>query len=165
MKLSRLTQEDVIKIIEGTPKAQVQTEGFTLGFILNKLARSMVVAETGESFSTYRTNATNAEGFLTGVKRYGEFTGFHIIAEKDVNVHDITISQSKNISSLILYPQAYTREEAKVIGMRLRGVVNDLLSYSTDLTVETKVDPYAIIQKGLLKYYKYYSCFLDISLC
>ena len=152
MKLSRLTQEDVIKIIEGTPKAQVQTEGFTLGFILNKLARSMVVAETGESFSTYRTNATNAEGFLTGVKRYGEFTGFHIIAEKDVNVHDITISQSKNISSLILYPQAYTREEAKVIGMRLRGVVNDLLSYSTDLTVETKVDPYAIIQKGLLKY-------------
>lgn len=153
MKLSRLTQEDVIEIIEGTPKAQVQRkksgEGFTLGLILNKLARSMVVAEGQEGFSTCRTNA---EGFITGVRRYSESTSFYIIAEKDVDGHHINISQSDNISNLILHPQAYTREEAKVIGMRLRGVVNDLLSYSTDLTVETKVDPYAIIQKGLLKY-------------
>lgn len=153
MKLSRLTQEDVIEIIEGTPKAQVQRkksgEGFTLGLILNKLARSMVVAEGQEGFSRYRTNG---EGLITGVRRYSESTGFYIMAEKDVDGYDINISQSENISNLILYPQAYTREEAKVIGMRLRGVVNDLLYYSTDLTVETKVDPYAIIQKGLLKY-------------
>lgn len=153
MKLSRLTQEDVIKIIEGTPKAQVQRkksgEGFTLGLILNKLARSMVVAEGQEGFSRYRTNG---EGLITGVRRYSESTGFYIMAEKDIDGYDINISQSENISNLILYPQAYTREEAKVIGMRLRGVVNDLLYYSTDLTVETKVDPYAIIQKGLLKY-------------
>lgn len=153
MKLSRLTQEDVIKIIEGTPKAQVQRkksgEGFTLGLILNRLTRSMVVAEGQEGFSTCRTNG---EGLITGVRRYSESTGFYIMAEKDVDGYDINISQSENISNLILYPQAYTREEAKVIGMRLRGVVNDLLYYSTDLTVETKVDPYAIIQKGLLKY-------------
>ena len=153
MKLSRLTQEDVIKIIEGTPKAQVQRkksgEGFTLGLILNKLARSMVVAEGQEGFSTCRTNA---EGLITGVRRYSESTGFYIMAEKDVDGYDINISQSENISNLILYPQVYTREEAKVIGMRLRGVVNDLLPYSTDLEAETKVDPYAIIQKGLLKY-------------
>lgn len=153
MKLSRLTQEDVIEIIEGTPKAQVQRkksgEGFTLGLILNKLACSMVVAEGQEGFSTCRTNA---EGFITGVRRYSESTGFYIMAEKDVDGYDINISQSENISNLILYPQVYTREEAKVIGMRLRGVVNDLLYYSTDLTVETKVDPYTIIQKGLLKY-------------
>lgn len=70
MKLSRLTQEDVIEIIEGTPKAQVQRkksgEGFTLGLILNKLARSMVVAEGQEGFSRYRTNG---EGLITGVRR------------------------------------------------------------------------------------------------
>lgn len=153
MKLSRLTQEDVIEIIEGTPKAQVQRkksgEGFTLGLILNRLTRSMVVAEGQEGFSRYRTNG---EGLITGVRRYSESTGFYIMAEKDVDGYDINISQSENISNLILYPQAYTREEAKVIGMRLRGVVNDLLYYSTDLTVETKVDPHAIIQKGLLKY-------------
>lgn len=153
MKLSRLTQEDVIKIIEGTPRAQLQRkkseEGFTLGLILNKLARSMVVAEGQEGFSTYRTNA---EGFITGVERYGESAGFYIMAEKDVNGHDINISQSENISNLILYPQVYTHEEAKVVGMRLRGVVNDLLSYTNNLEAETKVDPYAIIQKGLLNY-------------
>lgn len=153
MKLSRLTQEDVIKIIEDTPRVQLQRkktgEGFTLGFILNKLARSMVVAEGQEGFSTYRTNV---EGLITGVRRYSESTGFYIMAEKDVDGHDINISQSENISNLILYPQVYTREEAKVVGMRLRGVVNDLLPYSTDLEAETKVDPYAIIQKGLLKY-------------
>lgn len=152
MKLSRLTQEDVIEIIESTPKAQLQRkkseEGFTLGLILNRLTRSMVVAEGQEEFSTY---GTNGEDFLIG-ERYNGTTSFYIMAEKDVDGHHINISQSDNISSLILYPQAYTREEAKVIGMRLRGVVNDLLSYSTDLTVETKVDPYAIIQKGLLKY-------------
>ena len=153
MKLSRLTQEDVIKIIEGTPRAQLQRkksgEGFTLGLILNKLARSMVVAEGQEGFSTYRTNA---EGFITGVERYGESAGFYIMAEKDVDGHDINISQSENISNLILYPQVYTHEEAKVVGMRLRGVVNDLLSYTNNLEAETKVDPYAIIQKGLLNY-------------
>lgn len=153
MKLSRLTQEDVIKIIEGTPRAQLQRkkseEGFTLGLILNKLARSMVVAEGQEGFSTYRTNA---EGFITGVERYGESAGFYIIGEKDVDGHDINISQSENISNLILYPQVYTHEEAKVVGMRLRGVVNDLLSYTNNLEAETKVDPYAIIQKGLLNY-------------
>lgn len=153
MKLSRLTQEDVIKIIEGTPRAQLQRkkseEGFTLGLILNKLARNMIVAEGQEDFSTCRTNA---EGFITGVERYGESAGFYIIGEKDVDGHDINISQSENISNLILYPQIYTREEAKVVGMRLRGVVNDLLPYTNDLTAETKVDPYAIIQKGLLKY-------------
>lgn len=153
MKLSRLTQEDVIKIIESTPKAQLQRkktgEGFTLGFILNKLARSMVVAEGQEDFSTCRTNA---EGFITGVERYGESAGFYIMAEKDVNGHDINVSQSENISNLILYPQLYTHEEAKVVGMRLREVVNDLLPYTNDLTAETKVDPYAIIQKGLLNY-------------
>ena len=153
MKLSRLTQEDVIEIIEGTPKAQVQRkktgEGFTLGLILNKLARSMVVAEGQEGFSTCRTNG---EGFITGVRRYSESTGFYIMAEKDIDGYDINISQSENISNLILYPQVYTREEAKVVGMRLRGVVNDLLPYSNNLEVETKVDPYAIIQKGLLKY-------------
>ena len=153
MKLSRLTQEDVIKIIEGTPRAQLQRkkseEGFTLGLILNKLARSMVVAEGQEGFSTYRTNA---EGFITGVERYGESAGFYIMAEKDVNGHDINISQSENISNLILYPQVYTHEEAKVVGMRLREVVNDLLSYTNNLEAETKVDPYAIIQKGLLNY-------------
>ena len=153
MKLSRLTQEDVIKIIEGTPRAQLQRkkseEGFTLGLILNKLARSMVVAEGQEGFSTYRTNA---EGFITGVERYGESAGFYIMAEKDVSGHDINISQSENISNLILYPQVYTHEEAKVVGMRLRGVVNDLLSYTNNLEAETKVDPYAIIQKGLLNY-------------
>lgn len=153
MKLSRLTQEDIIEIIEGTPRAQLQRkktgEGFTLGFILNKLARSMVVAEGQEGFSTYRTNA---EGFLTGVGRYGESAGFYIMAEKDVDGHDINISQSENISNLILYPQVYTHEEAKVIGMRLRGVVNDLLFYTNNLEAETKVDPYAIIQKGLLNY-------------
>lgn len=153
MKLSRLTQEDVIKIIEGTPRAQLQRkktgEGFTLGLILNKLTRSMVVAEGQEGFSTYRTNA---EGFITGVERYGESAGFYIMAEKDVDGHDINISQSENISNLILYPQVYTHEEAKVVGMRLRGVVNDLLSYTNNLEAETKVDPYAIIQKGLLNY-------------
>lgn len=153
MKLSRLTQEDVIKIIEGTPRAQLQRkksgEGFTLGLILNKLARNMVVAEGQEGFSTYRTNA---EGFITGVERYGESAGFYIMAEKDVDGHDINISQSENISNLILYPQVYTHEEAKVVGMRLRGVVNDLLSYTNNLEAETKVDPYAIIQKGLLNY-------------
>lgn len=153
MKLSRLTQEDVIKIIEGTPRAQLQRkkseEGFTLGLILNKLARNMVVAEGQEGFSTYRTNA---EGFITGVERYGESAGFYIMAEKDVSGHDINISQSENISNLILYPQVYTHEEAKVVGMRLRGVVNDLLSYTNNLEAETKVDPYAIIQKGLLNY-------------
>lgn len=153
MKLSRLTQEDVIKIIESTPRAQLfqkqkSGEGFTLGFILNRLACSMVVAEDGEEFSTY---GTNGEDFLIG-ERYNGTTSFYVMAEKDVNGHDINISQSDNISNLILYPQLYTREEAKVIGMRLRNTVNDLLSYSTDLTVETKVDPYAIIQKGLLKY-------------
>lgn len=153
MKLSRLTQEDVIKIIESTPKAQVQRkksgEGFTLGLILNKLARNMIVAEGQEDFSTCRTNA---EGFITGVERYGESAGFYIMGEKDVDGHDINISQSENISNLILYPQIYTREEAKVVGMRLRGVVNDLLPYTNDLEAETKVDPYAIIQKGLLNY-------------
>lgn len=153
MKLSRLTQEDVIKIIEGTPRAQLQRkkseEGFTLGLILNRLTRSMVVAEGQEGFSTYRTNA---EGFITGVERYGESAGFYIMAEKDVSGHDINISQSENISNLILYPQVYTHEEAKVVGMRLRGVVNDLLSYTNNLEAETKVDPYAIIQKGLLNY-------------
>lgn len=153
MKLSRLTQEDVIKIIEGTPRAQLQRkkseEGFTLGLILNKLARNMVVAEGQEGFSTYRTNA---ERFITGVERYGESAGFYIMAEKDVSGHDINISQSENISNLILYPQVYTHEEAKVVGMRLRGVVNDLLSYTNNLEAETKVDPYAIIQKGLLNY-------------
>lgn len=153
MKLSRLTQEDVIKIIEGTPRAQLQRkkseEGFTLGLILNRLTRSMVVAEGQEGFSTYRTNA---EGFITGVERYGESAGFYIMAEKDVNGHDINISQSENISNLILYPQVYTHEEAKVVGMRLREVVNDLLSYTNNLEAETKVDPYAIIQKGLLNY-------------
>lgn len=153
MKLSRLAQEDVIKIIEGTPRAQLQRkktgEGFTLGLILNKLTRSMVVAEGQEGFSTYRTNA---EGFITGVERYGESAGFYIMAEKDVDGHDINISQSENISNLILYPQVYTHEEAKVVGMRLRGVVNDLLSYTNNLEAETKVDPYAIIQKGLLNY-------------
>lgn len=153
MKLSRLTQEDVIKIIEGTPRAQLQRkkseEGFTLGLILNKLARNMIVAEGQEDFSTYRTNA---EGFITGVERYGESAGFYIMAEKDVNGHDINISQSENISNLILYPQVYTHEEAKVVGMRLREVVNDLLSYTNNLEAETKVDPYAIIQKGLLNY-------------
>lgn len=153
MKLSRLTQEDVIEIIEGTPRAQVQRkksgEGFTLGLILNKLTRSMVVAEGQEGFSTCRTNA---EGLITGRKRYSESTGFYIMAEKDVDGYDINISQSENISNLILYPQVYTREEAKVIGMRLRNTVNDLLTYSSNLTVETKVDPYAIIQKGLLNY-------------
>ena len=152
MKLSRLTQEDVIKIIEGTSKAQFQKqksgEGITLGFILNRLARSMVVAEDGEEFSTYQTNG---EDFLIG-ERYNRTTSFYIMAEKDVNGHDINISQSDNISNLILYPQLYTREEAKVIGMRLRNTVNDLLFYSSNLTVDTKVDPYAIIQKGLLNY-------------
>lgn len=152
MKLSRLTQEDVIKIIEDTPKAQLQKqksgEGFTLGFILNRLTRNMVVAEGGERFSTYQTNG---EDFLIG-ERYNRTTSFYIMAEKDVNGHDINISQSDSISNLILYPQLYTREEAKVIGMRLRNTVNDLLSYSSNLTVDTKVDPYAIIQKGLLNY-------------
>lgn len=153
MKLSRLTQEDVIKIIEGTPRVQLQKqqksgEGFTLGFILNRLTRSMVVAEGGEEFSTYQTNG---EDFLIG-ERYNGATSFYIMAEKEVNGHDINISQSDNISNLILYPQLYTREEAKVIGMRLRNTVNDLLTYSSNLTVETKVDPYAIIQKGLLNY-------------
>ena len=153
MKLSRLTQEDVIKIIEGTPRVQLQKqqksgEGFTLGFILNRLTRSMVVAEGGEEFSTYQTNG---EDFLIG-ERYNGTTSFYIMAEKEVNGHDINISQSDNISNLILYPQLYTREEAKVIGMRLRNTVNDLLTYSSNLTVETKVDPYAIIQKGLLNY-------------
>lgn len=153
MKLSRLTQEDVIKIIEGTPRAQLQKqqksgEGFTLGFILNKLARSMVVAEDGEEFSTY---GTNGEDFLVG-ERYNGATSFYVMAEKDVDGHDINISQSDSISNLILYPQLYTREEAKVIGMRLRNTVNNLLTYSSNLTVETKVDPYAIIQKGLLNY-------------
>lgn len=153
MKLSRLTQEDVIKIIEGTPRAQLfqkqkSGEGFTLGFILNRLARSMVVVEDGEEFSTYQTNG---EDFLTG-ERYNGATSFYIMAEKDVNGHDINISQSDNISNLILYPQLYTREEAKVIGMRLRNTVNELLTYSSNLTVDTKVDPYAIIQKGLLNY-------------
>lgn len=152
MKLSRLTQEDVLKIIESTPKAQFQKqksgEGVTLGFILNKLARNMVVAEGEEEFSTYQTNG---EDFLIG-ERYNGATSFYIMAEKDVNGHDINISQSDNISNLILYPQLYTRKEAKVIGMRLRNTVNDLLSYSSNLTVDTKVDPYAIIQKGLLNY-------------
>lgn len=153
MKLSRLTQEDVIEIIEGTPRAQLfqkqkSGEGFTLGFILNRLARSMVVAEDQEEFSTYQTNG---EDFLIG-ERYNGATSFYIMAEKDVDGHDINISQSDNISNLILYPQLYTREEAKVIGMRLRNTVNELLTYSSNLTVETKVDPYAIIQKGLLNY-------------
>lgn len=153
MKLSRLTQEDVIKIIEGTPRAQLfqkqkSGEGFTLGFILNRLARNMVIAEDGEEFSTYQTNG---EDFLIG-ERYNGTTSFYVMAEKDVNGHDINISQSDNISNLILYPQLYTREEAKVIGMRLRNTVNELLTYSSNLTVETKVDPYAIIQKGLLNY-------------
>lgn len=153
MKLSRLTQEDVIKVIESTtPRVQLERrkseEGFTLGFILNKLARSMVVAEGQEEFSTY---GTNGEDFLIG-ERYNGATSFYIMAEKDVNGHDINISQSDNISNLILYPQLYTREEAKVIGMRLRNTVNELLTYSSNLTVETKVDPYAIIQKGLLNY-------------
>lgn len=152
MKLSRLTQEDVIKIIESTPRTQFQKqksgEGITLGFILNKLARSMVVAEGQEGFSTYQTNG---EDFLIG-ERYNGTTSFYIMAEKEVDGHDINISQSDNISNLILYPQLYTREEAKVIGMRLRNTVNDLLSYSSNLTVDTKVDPYAIIQKGLLNY-------------
>lgn len=152
MKLSRLTQEDVIEIIEGTPKAQFQRkkseEGFTLGLILNRLARSMVVAEGQEEFSTYETNG---EDFLIG-EHYNGATSFYIMAEKDVDGHDINISQSDSISNLILYPQLYTREEAKVIGMRLRNTVNDLLSYSSNLRVETKVDPYAIIQKGLLNY-------------
>lgn len=153
MKLSRLTQEDVIEIIEGTPRAQLfqkqkSGEGFTLGFILNKLARSMVVAEDGEEFSTYQTNG---EDFLIG-ERYNGATSFYIMAEKDVDGHDINISQSDSISNLILYPQIYTREEAKVIGMRLRNTINELLTYSSNLTVETKVDPYAIIQKGLLNY-------------
>lgn len=152
MKLSRLTQEDVLKIIESTPKAQFQKqksgEGITLGFILNRLARSMVVAEDGEEFSTYQTNG---EDFLIG-ERYNGATSFYIMAEKDVDGHDINISQSDSISNLILYPQLYTREEAKVIGMRLRNTVNELLTYSSNLTVETKVDPYTIIQKGLLNY-------------
>lgn len=152
MKLSRLTQEDVIEIIEGTSKAQFQKqksgEGITLGFILNRLARSMVVAEDGEEFSTY---GINGEDFLIG-ERYNGATSFYIMAEKDVDGHDINISQSDSISNLILYPQVYTREEAKVIGMRLRNTVNDLLSYSSNLRVDTKVDPYAIIQKGLLNY-------------
>lgn len=152
MKLSRLTQEDVIKIIESTPKAQFQKqksgEGITLGFILNRLASSMIVAEGEEEFSTHQTNG---EDFLIG-ERYNGATSFYIMAEKDVDGHDINISQSDSISNLILYPQLYTREEAKVIGMRLRNTVNDLLSYSYDLTVDTKVDPYAIIQKGLLNY-------------
>lgn len=153
MKLSRLTQEDVIKIIEGTPRAQLfqkqkSGEGFTLGFILNRLARSMVVAEGQEEFSTY---GTNGEDFLIG-ERYNGATSFYIMAEKDVDGHDINISQSDSISNLILYPQLYTHEEAKVIGMRLRNTVNELLTYSSNLTVETKVDPYAIIQKGLLNY-------------
>lgn len=152
MKLSRLTREDVLKIIESTPKAQFQKqksgEGITLGFILNRLARSMVVAEDGEEFSTYQTNG---EDFLIG-ERYNGATSFYIMAEKDVDGHDINISQSDSISNLILYPQLYTREEAKVIGMRLRNTVNELLTYSSNLTVETKVDPYTIIQKGLLNY-------------
>lgn len=152
MKLSRLTQEDVIKIIEGTPRAQLQRkkseEGFTLGLILNRLTRSMVVAEGQEEFSTY---GTNGEDFLIG-ERYNGTTSFYIIAEKDVDGHHINISQSDNISNLILYPQLYTRKEAKVIGMRLRNTVNDLLTYISSLAVETKVDPYAIIQKGLLNY-------------
>lgn len=152
MKLSRLTQEDVLKIIESTSKAQFQKqksgEGITLGFILNRLARSMVVAEDGEEFSTYQTNG---EDFLIG-ERYNGATSFYIMAEKDVDGHDINISQSDSISNLILYPQLYTHEEAKVIGMRLRNTVNDLLSYSSNLRVDTKVDPYAIIQKGLLNY-------------
>ena len=152
MRLSRLAQEDIIKIIESTPRAQLQRrkseEGFTLGFILNKLSRGMVVAEDGEGFST---DQTDGEEFLIG-ERYNGTTGFYIMAEKEVDGQDINISQSDNISSLILYPQLYTREEAKVIGMRLRKVVNGLLSYSSNLIVETKVDPYAIIQKGLLNY-------------
>lgn len=153
MKLSRLTQEDVIKIIEGTPRTQLfqkqkSGEGYTLGFILNRLARSMVVAEDGEEFSTY---GTNGEDFLIG-ERYNGATSFYVMAEKDVDGHDINISQSDSISNLILYPQIYTREEAKVIGMRLRNTINELLTYSSNLTVETKVDPYAIIQKGLLNY-------------
>lgn len=153
MKLSRLTQEDVIEIIEGTPRVQLQKqqksgEGFTLGFILNRLTRSMVVAEDGEEFSTY---GTNGEDFLIG-ERYNGTTSFYIMAEKEVNGHNINISQSDNISNLILYPQLYTREEAKVIGMRLRNTVNDLLTYISSLAVDTKVDPYAIIQKGLLNY-------------
>ena len=152
MKLSRLTQEDVIEIIEGTSKAQFQKqksgEGITLGFILNRLARSMIVAEGEEEFSTYQTNG---EDFLIG-ERYNGATSFYIMAEKDVDGHDINISQSDSISNLILYPQLYTPEEAKVIGMRLRNTVNDLLSYSSNLRVDTKVDPYAIIQKGLLNY-------------
>lgn len=152
MKLSRLTQEDVLKIIESTPKAQFQKqksgEGITLGFILNRLARSMVVAEGEEEFSTYQTNG---EDFLIG-ERYNGATSFYIMAEKDVDGHDINISQSDSISNLILYPQLYTHEEAKVVGMRLRNTVNDLLSYSSNLRVDTKVDPYAIIQKGLLNY-------------
>lgn len=152
MKLSRLTQEDVIEIIESTPKAQLQRkksgEGFTLGLILNKLTRNMVVAEGQEEFSTY---GTNGEDFLIG-ERYNGTTSFYIIAEKDVDGHHINISQSDNISNLILYPQLYTRKEAKVIGMRLRNTVNELLTYISSLAVETKVDPYAIIQKGLLNY-------------
>lgn len=152
MKLSRLTQEDVIKIIEGTPKAQLQRkkseEGFTLGLILNRLTRSMVVAEDQEEFSI---NKANAEKFLIG-GTYNGTTGFYIIAEKDVDGHDINISQSDNISNLVLYPQLYTHEEAKVVGMRLLSVVNDLLYYNSNRTVEMKVDPYTIIQKGLLNY-------------
>ena len=152
MKLSRLTQEDVIKIIESTPRTQLERrgseEGFTLGLILNKLARSMVVAEDQEEFSTFRTSG---EEFLIG-ERYNETTGFYVMAEKEVDGHYISISQSENISNLILYPQLYTREEAQVIGMRLRRVVNDLLSYTNSLTADTKVDPYAIVQKGLLNY-------------
>lgn len=152
MKLSRLTQEDVIKIIEGIPRTQLERrkseEGFTLGFILNRLARSMVVAEGQEDFSTCQTNG---EELLIG-ERYCGTTGFYIMAEKEANGHYINISQSDSISNLILYPQLYTREEAKVVGMRLRQVVNGLLSYTSSLTVETKVDPYAIVQKGLLNY-------------
>lgn len=152
MKLSRLTQEDVIEIIEGTPKAQLQRrkseEGFTLGLILNRLTRSMVVAEDQEEFSI---NKANAGKFLIG-GTYDGTTGFYIIAEKDVDGHDINISQSDNISNLVLYPQLYTHEEAKVVGMRLRNTVNDLLTYSSNRTVEMKVDPYTIIQEGLLNY-------------
>ncbi|UYE92525.1 hypothetical protein H1_105 [Efunavirus H1] len=155
MKLSRLTQEDVIKIIEGTPRVLLERrkseEGFTLGFILNRLARNIVVAEGQEDFSIYQTYQTNAEKFLVG-GRYNGTTGFYIIAEKDVDGHDINISQSDSISNLILYPHIYTREEAKVVGMRLRQVINDLLAYSSNRTVEMKVDPYTIIQEGLLNY-------------
>ena len=152
MRLSTLTQENIIKIIESTPRTQLERrkseEGFTLGSILNKLVCNMVVAEGQEEFSTYQTEG---EEFLIG-ERYNGTTGFYIMAEKEVDGHYINISQSDNISSLILYPQLYTREEAKVVGMRLYETVNGLLSYSSNLTVETKVDPYAIIQKGLLNY-------------